>query len=138
MQDCLFCKIINKEISSDIVYEDDALMCFLDIHPVNPGHVLVVPKSHFANLEDLPDEYNSKLLSSIKKMILIIKQDLGYEAVNLLLNNGTAAGQMIPHVHFHVIPRKTGDGYKHWHGQDYEDGQAAEIAGKIKRAINNE
>jgi histidine triad (HIT) family protein len=136
MQDCLFCKIIAKEIPSEVVYEDDSVFCFLDIHPVNPGHVLVVPKSHFENLEDLPDGFDVKLMSAIKKMTLIIKRSLGYEATNLMLNNGVAAGQVIPHVHFHVIPRKAGDGYEQWHGKDYGDGQAAEIAGKIRAAIN--
>ena len=137
MSECLFCKIIAKTIPSEIVYEDDGVMAFLDVNPVNPGHVLVMPKQHYEDFMAMPEEACLPLVKIIQRVMHALTNDLGYEGVNLMQNNRPAAGQVIPHLHFHVIPRKTGDGYTHWHGQGYGNGEAAVMGAKIREAIKN-
>lgn len=135
MPDCLFCKIIEKKIPAEIVYEDAEVIAFLDINPVNPGHALVLPKEHFDTFEQMPAEKcggMTKVMQSVTKALL---ENLGYEGVNLILNDHPAAGQVVPHAHFHVVPRKVGDGYVHWHGKAYEPGEMAMIAEKIKASL---
>lgn len=136
MSDCLFCKIISKAVPSEIVYEDADVLAFLDINPVNPGHVLVMPKQHYEDFMALPEEDCARLAKVIKRVMKVMIQDLGYEGVNLFQNNKPAAGQVIPHLHFHIIPRKTGDGFVHWHGQEYGNGEMAVIGAKIREALN--
>lgn len=111
MNDCIFCRIASGEIPSRKVYEDDLVVAFLDISPVSPGHVLVVPKEHFNPLWNVPDEVLARLLS-VAKRIAKAQMDsaLAPDGVNLFQTNGPAAGQTVFHVHFHVIPRKDGDG----------------------------
>ena len=132
---CLFCKILNKEISADFVYEDEKVAAFLDINPVKPGHVLVLPKIHVEQLHDLDDEYILPVMQVIKKTMKALLAQENVDGINIGQNNYTAAGQVVPHVHFHVIPRKTGDGHRHWPGTAYGQGEAAEIAEKIKKGI---
>lgn len=133
--DCLFCKIAAKEVNSDIVYEDDNVIAFLDINPVNPGHVLVVPKTHSEQLLDLSDELSGPVMTVIKKVMQALMELPDVEGVNVVQNNYAAAGQVVPHVHFHVIPRKEGDGHRHWPGVAYANGEAALMAAKLKDAI---
>ncbi len=133
--DCLFCKIAAHEVDSNIVYEDDKVIAFLDINPVNPGHVLVVPKHHAEQLLELPDEDLFPVMTVTKKVMKALMDQPDVDGVNIMQNNYTAAGQVVPHVHFHVIPRKTGDGHRHWPGLAYKDDEAAAVAGKIKTAI---
>lgn len=111
MDDCIFCRIASGEIPSRKVYEDDLVLAFLDISPVSPGHVLVVPKAHFNPIWNVPDEVLARLLS-VAKRIAKAQMDsaLAPDGVNLFQTNGPAAGQTVFHVHFHVIPRKNGDG----------------------------
>ncbi|MFA6447003.1 MAG: HIT family protein [Patescibacteria group bacterium] len=137
MPDCLFCKIINKEIPAEIVYEDDKFLAFLDLHPVNFGHTLVLPKQHFGTFDELPNELCGPMAKIMQKIMKSLIDVLGYDGVNLMQNNRPAAGQVIPHVHFHVVPRKLGDGFKHWHGKDYEPGEMAAMGEKIKLALLN-
>jgi histidine triad (HIT) family protein len=134
---CLFCKIINKEIGADFVYEDDKVVAFLDINPVNPGHVLVVPKVHSEQLLELDDEYIMPVMLVIKKIMKALLAQDGVDGINIGQNNYTAAGQVVPHVHFHVIPRKIDDGHRHWPGTAYGQGEAAEVAEKIKKTLLN-
>jgi histidine triad (HIT) family protein len=131
MNDCVFCKIIKKEIPADIVYEDENCLAFLDITPVNPGHVLLVPKAHYENLYDLPDETLKQLAPIIKKLAIAIKKGVGAEGINLGMNNERPAGQLVPHAHFHIMPRFSNDGYRHWRGTAYKEGEAKEVAEKI-------
>lgn len=135
MTNCLFCKIIDRSISAEIVYEDKDVIAFLDINPVNHGHVLVVPKIHAAALWDLDDDACCATMPAIKRVMTVLTQNLGYEGTNLIQNNGKAAGQVVPHVHFHVIPRKANDGFTHWQGQAYGDGEAALWAAKIREGL---
>ncbi len=133
--DCLFCKIIKGEIPSVKVYEDDSVLAFLDIHPVNPGHTLIVPKIHSEGLLDADDKVLEQMIVATKKVAVAILQGLGYEAFNLEQNNGPIAGQVIPHLHWHIVPRSADDGLKHWPGKAYAEGEVEEIAKKIKGKI---
>lgn len=109
-QDCIFCKIIRNEIPSKNIYEDNDNIAFLDINPASPGHVLVVPKKHFANMHDIDDANMQKLSVAVKKVNDIVKNNLNAEATNIFVNNGRLAGQIVDHVHVHIIPRYKGDG----------------------------
>ncbi len=133
--DCLFCKIISKEIDSKIIYEDDKVIAFLDINPVNHGHTLVVPKKHAEQLLDLPDELAEATMKVIKKIMSALMAQAEVKGINVVQNNYAAAGQVVPHVHFHVIPRKAGDGHRHWPGMAYGEGEAASMSQKLKDAI---
>ncbi|MBU2565945.1 HIT family protein [Patescibacteria group bacterium] len=133
--DCLFCKICAKTIDSDIVYEDEKVIAFLDINPVNPGHVLVLPKIHVEHLVDLSDEDILPVMKVVKKIMKALMSQSDVEGINILQNNYSAAGQVVPHVHFHVIPRKQGDGHRHWPGTAYQEGESAIMAERIKSAL---
>jgi len=105
--DCIFCKIISKEIPAKILYEDDHSISFLDAFPVARGHTLVIPKQHFAKIQDLPSDLNQKLFDSVHKMIK--KVDSLQGATLVAVHNGKESGQEVPHVHVHLIPRSTAD-----------------------------
>jgi len=107
--ECVFCKIINREIPADILYEDKFVIAFLDINPLAKGHSLIVPKKHFESLEEMDDKYLKKIIVRIKKISELIVKATNKEGFNLLLNNKKAAGQLINHIHFHIVPRSMGD-----------------------------
>lgn len=107
--DCLFCKIAKKEIPSKIVYDDDDTMAFLDINPANPGHILVVPKKHSEMIMDADNESLQKTILVVKELSRKAMHELKAEGVNVVQNNGKAAGQLVHHVHFHIIPRFSED-----------------------------
>src|SRR3989344_7621350 len=120
MNDCIFCKIVRGEIPSQRIYEDADTFAFLDIHPVNPGHSLVVPKKHSENLYDMDDHVLAAVMRSVQKVARAVKSAVQADGVNLGMNNEEAAGQIIFHPHFHVIPRFKEDGYKHWGKRSYK------------------
>lgn len=133
MSDCIFCKIINQEIPSTPIYESEAVYAFLDIQPVHPGHVLVVPKSHAPMLVDLSEDYLQQTILAVQKVARAMKESLGLEGFNIIQNNGAVAGQSVHHVHFHIIPRYADDGLTPWPHQEYASPEAAAaIAQKIK------
>src|SRR6476620_7470467 len=117
MDNCLFCKIINKEIPSDIVYEDADMIAILDINPVNIGHTLIIPKEHHLNLYELSDELLGKMAVAAKKLSIAIKHTMKADGINIEMNNDPVAGQLVPHAHIHIVPRFEGDGFTHWHGK---------------------
>ncbi len=135
---CVFCKIINNEIPSQKIYEDGFVVAFLDINPVNPGHTLIVPKKHVEDLLKASNEELSHLIIATKKVAKAILKALDYKAFNLELNNGAIAGQVVNHLHLHIIPRKEDDGLTHWPGKQYEEGQMANIAKQIKDVLKTE
>lgn len=135
MRDCLFCKIIRKEISAEIIYEDRDVVAFLDIKPCNPGHALVVPKTHFNDLLSASDEALRSVVSVLPRIAQALMKGLDYSAFNVMVNNGVEAGQVISHLHFHVIPRKDGDGHKPWTQVEYAAGEMANVAQKIRREL---
>jgi len=105
--DCIFCKIISKEIPTKILYEDEYTIAFLDAFPVAKGHTLVIPKQHYAKIQDLPSEINGKLFNTVHK--LIPKVDSLQGSTLVAIHNGKNSGQEIPHVHVHLIPRSKND-----------------------------
>ncbi|MFX0104025.1 MAG: HIT family protein [Candidatus Hodarchaeota archaeon] len=108
-KDCLFCKIINREIPSKIIFENDLNLAFLDISPISKGHTIVIPKNHYLNLEDIPDKELTELYKVVKSLAITIHQKLKIDGYNILQNNFEAAGQVIRHFHVHIIPRNLDD-----------------------------
>ncbi len=135
MEDCIFCKIVKGEIPCHKVYEDDDVLAFLDISPVNPGHTLVIPKRHYADLLELPEVESQRLIARVKKISPAVISGVEAQAFNLNLNNGKVSGQEVAHVHWHIVPRFEGDGRELWHGRPYGEGEVEEILEKIKNLI---
>lgn len=102
---CVFCSIINHEIPSKVVYEDDLVLAILDISQVTKGHTLVMPKKHVDNLLECDDETAAHLIQVVKRLAKRIQEKTGAVGINILNNNGEAAGQTVNHLHFHIIPR---------------------------------
>ena len=109
--DCIFCKINKKDIPSYTIYEDDLFRVFLDIEPITNGHVLLVPKTHYENLFDLPEDMIPKIYETVKKVNDILKEKLDCEGLTLIQNNGL--GQDVKHYHLHLIPRYPHDDIKY-------------------------
>jgi histidine triad (HIT) family protein len=107
--ECIFCKIINGEIPSKKVYEDNDTLAFLDINPANPGHVLVVPKKHFENIFDIDEATLGKMMHVVKNIAKNLKEKLNPDGINIMQNNGKHAGQLVNHIHLHIIPRFNND-----------------------------
>ena len=105
--DCIFCKIISKDVPAKILYEDEYSISFLDAFPVAKGHTLVIPKQHYAKIQDLPSEINEKLFNTVHKMIPKVDSLQGSTLV--AIHNGKDSGQEVPHVHVHLIPRSNSD-----------------------------
>ncbi len=135
MTDCIFCKIIKGEIPCAKVFEDSDVIAFLDISPVNPGHTLVVPKKHYETLMDLPDDLACKVMKALKKIVSAVKEAVDADGININQSNLKPAGQLIPHVHFHIIPRNIGDGLRHWPQKKYEEGQMEEVRKNIDKRL---
>ncbi len=131
-EDCLFCKILNGDIPSTTVYEDESFQAILDVSPAARGHVLILPKKHAADLFELPGEDASKIMILAKKIAGALKTAYHCDGINILQNNGEAAGQTVFHFHVHVIPRFKDDAVDiEWEkGQLPED--PTEIADEIK------
>jgi len=136
MSDCIFCKIVAGEIPSSKVYEDDEFLAFLDIKPVNPGHVLVIPKQHYNDFVSMPAEQAVKLYAVVHKISSAIISAVGAKAFNLGLNNGAEAGQIIFHTHVHIMPRQLKDGLILWPQREYAEGERDTVAQKIRENLN--
>lgn len=140
MTSCIFCKIIEGSAPSSIVYEDDICSAYMDIQPVNPGHVLVIPKIHFRDLSDLPTDIGGHLFQVAQRIANALpKTKVKNEGVDLFLAHGEAAGQEVFHVHLHVIPRYEGDGFGFRFGPNYrnlpERSELNTIATQIKQQL---
>ena len=109
---CIFCRIANGEIPSKTLYEDDKFRVILDLGPASKGHALILPKEHYADLYELPEETAGEVMKLAKKMAAQMTQRLGCEGFNLVQNNGELAGQTVFHFHMHLIPRYRDDGQK--------------------------
>ncbi len=108
---CIFCKIVNGEIPSNKVYEDDNFLAFYDISGMTKGHTLVIPKKHFDNIFELDDETAAKLFVLVKDLSKKFKEDPEVLGVNIVNNNGEVAGQTVKHIHIHIIPRYKDDNF---------------------------
>lgn len=131
--DCIFCKIVKGEIPASKVYEDDDMLVILDVGPVHEGHCLILPKDHHETLFETPDPLMEKIGPVMKKTTIAVKKATGCDGVNIAQNNYKAAGQLVPHLHFHVIPRYEGDGLKTWPQGQYEEGNMQKVAEKIRK-----
>lgn len=130
---CIFCKIIAGEIPCNKVYEDDALIAFLDIHPNNPGHTLIVPKEHFENLLETPAHIAEALMVAVQLLAPRVMAAVGASGFNLGINTGASSGQMVMHTHAHIIPRFDDDGLVHWPTREISAGDLEQIAMRIRK-----
>ena len=136
--DCIFCKIVNGEIPCAKIHETETTLAFLDIAPVSPGHVLVIPKAHCPDLFELPDSLAASLLAAQKVVGRAVMAATGATGLNVQMNNGADAGQMVFHAHLHLIPRRAGDGLTLWPGRPYPDAAAmAAMADAVRRAVDD-
>ncbi|MFA5644043.1 MAG: HIT family protein [Patescibacteria group bacterium] len=128
---CIFCQIIKDEIPARKFYEDDSSLAFLDIAPVVLGHSLVVPKNHYSNIYDIPEGELKNLMVVVKMIVQKLKDKLGVSACNVIQNNGRIAGQVIEHLHFHIIPREENDGLELWPHGDYSQKEVENVLAKL-------
>jgi len=110
MSDCIFCKIAAGQIPCTRVHEDDVCLVFMDIQPISPGHTLLIPKKHYGSIMEMPPEESAHLGRQLPALAAAVKAALKSDGVNVLQNNGRSAGQVVPHLHVHLIPRWPGDG----------------------------
>ncbi|MGW3967240.1 HIT family protein [Amycolatopsis sp. NPDC005003] len=134
--ECVFCAIGSGTAPAAFVHEDDDFVAVVDLRPVTTGHLLVLPRTHFADLAGLPPALGSRMFAIAQELAAALRRtDLRCEAINLFLADGKAAGQEIPHVHLHVIPRFAGDGFvldADWRVRSREE--LAEVADKVRAA----
>ncbi|WP_257349426.1 HIT family protein [Pseudalkalibacillus decolorationis] len=140
MEDCIFCKIINGEIPSSKIYEDEHVLAFLDISQVTKGHTLVIPKEHHKDIYELPSQVAERIYSVIPKISNSIKHVFQPIGLNLLNNNEEPAGQTVFHYHVHILPRyRKGDGFGTiWksHQEEYSSDDLQNIASQISEGIS--
>ena len=135
-EDCIFCKIIEKVIPSHIVFEDESVIAFLDIQPINNGHVLIVPKQHSALISDVDEDLAARMFN-VAQMInsSIRKSNIKAEGMNFWLSDGEAASQEVPHSHLHCIPRFKNDGFKLQFPKNYGNSPNSDDLKKIADEI---
>ena len=127
-ENCIFCKLANGDIPTNVIYEDDTFTVILDADPATRGHALILPKEHAANIYELPDETAAKVFVLAKKLATKMTEILKCDGFNIVQNNGTVAGQTVFHFHMHLIPRYIGDGTEERLGWNYAGLSAEEIA----------
>ncbi len=133
---CIFCKIVQGDIPCQAVYRTDTVLAFLDLNPVHPGHTLVIPHAHHVNLLDLPAALGQDLLAALSRVAKGVLAATKADGINLMQNNMPAAGQVVMHAHFHLIPRFEGDGLHLWPQRPYDSTDAmAAMASTIQSAI---
>lgn len=137
-EDCIFCKIVAGETPASVVFESESGLAFLDVNPLSDGHLLFVPRDHYERLSEIPPALAAKMAEAIPRLGRALLAATKAQAYNLLLNEGTVAGQVVPHVHYHLIPRKSGDGLGYrWNAGAYETGRADEIAAAYNKAMQD-
>jgi histidine triad (HIT) family protein len=138
--DCVFCQIVAGEIPARTVHEDGEVLAFLDANPLAPGHTLVIPKAHYETFGDTPEDVASEVLETLYELTPVVEEAVDADASNVAFNNGSEAGQEIPHLHGHVIPRFANDGGNPIHAlvgstPDLSDDELDEIAEAISSSI---
>ncbi len=134
MDNCIFCKIVKKEFDSHIIFENDNFLVILDKFPSSLGHTLVVPKKHYENIFDMPKEIFSEGYEIVKDISYKLKNILGFEAMNVLQNNGEIAGQTIFHFHIHLIPRYKNDNVNiSWNSNELSEKDFTDLLFKLKQ-----
>ena len=109
-QECIFCKIVQKKIKTNIIIENDKAMAFLDAYPLSKGHALVIPKAHYSKIQELDENTSQSVFNLLWKITSPIEKTMHVNSSTIAIHNGKEAGQEIPHVHIHIIPRNRGDG----------------------------
>ena len=135
METCIFCKIIAGEIPCHKAFEDEHVLAFLDIHPCNPGHTLVVPKEHCETLLHTPAHVAAAMMAVVQTVAPRAIAAVGAHGFNLGVNTGPASGQVIMHTHAHIIPRFEGDGLVHWPEKEMSEEALKIVAEKIRAAL---
>ena len=135
---CIFCDIIERKSKAEIIYENEKVISFLDIRPVNYGHALVIPKKHYENFLAVPAEEMGHVINATQIVAEAVVRSLNTDGFNIVVNSGKAAGQTVYHFHYHIIPRYNSDKF-HFRPQlkDYDSGSMKEFADKIRTAVNN-
>lgn len=134
---CIFCKIIRGDVPCQRVLDSERVLAFLDINPLAAGHTIVLPKHHVSDLIELPDEWAAELGRSFGRIAKVVVETVGAEGFNVLQNNGTVAGQVVPHVHFHVVPRRAGDGLGfRWKARAAVPAELNDLAQRIRAALD--
>jgi histidine triad (HIT) family protein len=132
MDDCIFCKIVNGDVPCRKVFENERVLAFLSIEPVVVGHLLVIPKEHYENIFDVPEDVLCEVNGVCKRMALLVREKLGASGVNVLNASGGDAQQTVFHLHYHIIPRNAGDGLDlRFHGRREVDEDLDEVYGKL-------
>jgi len=132
--ECVFCKIINKELPAYIVYEDEDTMAFLDINPVSKGHLLVVPKKHYSRLSEIPQEELKRFFQGLQNVVKMVESNLS-KHYNIVVNQGELAGQVINHLHFHIIPRYGNEQIFIWLTHKLSKEEAQEVLEKLGKNL---
>ena len=136
MSQCIFCKIIAGEIPAAKIYEDELVLAFLDIGPINFGHTLVISKEHHESSATIPEETAGRMFRVGSRIGIALKRKFEYEAFNLHLADGTAAGQVVMHAHLHVVPRGVEDGFRwNWRQLSYKEGEIKEFAEELSARV---
>ncbi len=136
MDDCVFCKMVAGEIPVTRIYEDEAVLAFLDIGPLSDGHALVIPKRHCGQVHECEADVLAEVGRCLGKIAAAVAKAVHADGYNILCNNGQAAGQVVEHLHFHIIPRKTGDGvFTEWRSHKYGEGRIEQIAERIRENL---
>jgi len=130
---CIFCKIAGGEIPCTEILSDDMSLAFMDIGPLADGHVLLIPREHYETLDQMPAAAAGAILKHLPALVKAVMAATGCEGINVLQNNGPVAHQVVPHVHFHLIPRKAGDEFHfNWPAGTYPKGRIEQLAQAIR------
>ena len=132
---CIFCKLIRREIPSEVLYEDEHTLVFLDNAPNTAGHTLVIPKKHARNIFDIDQSSLAAVAETLRKVAPGVRDAVGAKGVHINSNHGEAAGQVVFHLHFHIIPRHDKKEFEFWPKIDYAPGEAASVAEKIRAQL---
>ena len=131
--DCIFCKIVAGDIPAARIYQDDHVLAFVDINPLADGHVLVIPKRHYVTMDQMPPDEAAALARCLPRLAKAVQSAAGADGLNILQNNGSVAGQVVMHLHVHLIPRVPGDGLGYrWPAQQYPPGRLQQVCDMIK------
>ena len=136
MKDCIFCRIVEGKVPTEKIYEDNKVIAFLDISPVNFGHALIIPKKHAETIMDIEDKELCDAIKIARQISVALVKIVKADGINVSINNKKAAGQLVPHIHIHIIPRFNNDNFKFdWPTKKYADGQMEELTKRIRKEL---
>ena len=135
MEDTIFMKIIRREAPAEIVYEDNDTLAFLSTGPNTPGHTLVIPKKPFRNIFDIDDERLAAVMRTVRKVAPAVRDAVGAKGVHINSNHEPEAGQVVFHLHFHIIPRHTREEFEFWPHGEYQEGEAQAVGAQIREQL---